>query len=84
MMLHDGIGWGGWLFMTLAIIAFWGVVVVAVIVLFRAGPRSAAGGSRQTPLELLDERLARGELSAEEYRTLRDTLRHVDVPQAQR
>ena len=75
---HDGIGWGGWLLMTLAMVAFWGLVIAAVITLFRADTRSEVGASRQTPLELLDERLVRGELTAEEYRTLRDTLRNVD------
>jgi putative membrane protein len=80
---HDGIGWGGWLLMTLAMVAFWGLVVVAVIALFRTDSRRDAG-TRQTPLELLDERLARGELTTEEYRALRDTLRHVDEPLAPR
>ena len=27
---HDGMGWGGWLLMTLAMVAFWALVVFAV------------------------------------------------------
>lgn len=67
---HDGFGWGGWLLMMMAMVAFWGLVVAAVITLFRTDARAP----RKTAQDLLDERLARGELTTEEYRTLRETL----------
>lgn len=79
MMWHDG-GWGAgtWVLMSLLMIAFWTVVVVGVVWLVRGSGRaptstgpSAAGGSAR---RILDERLARGEISEEEYRQRRATL----------
>lgn len=67
---HDGIGWGGWLMMMLAIVAFWGLVVAGIITLFHTDTPTP----QRSPQDLLDERLARGELTAEEYRALREAL----------
>ena len=39
---HDGMGWGGWILMTLAMVAFWALVIVAVIAIFRGTQRSDA------------------------------------------
>jgi putative membrane protein len=81
MWWHDaGWGWGGWVLMTLLMLAFWALVVGAVVVLVRA--LRGGGGSRQdseaTPpgsaLHVLDERFARGEIDAEEYTARRDLL----------
>lgn len=67
---HDGVGWGGWLLMILMMVLFWGLVAAAVVALFRAAPRT----SGPTPRELLDERLARGEITVDEYGVLRRAL----------
>ncbi|WP_460797411.1 SHOCT domain-containing protein [Nocardioides pacificus] len=67
---HDGIGWGGWLMMMLAMVAFWGLVVAAIITMFHTDTPAP----HRSPQDLLDERLARGELTAEEYRALREAL----------
>ena len=67
---HDGVGWGGWLLMILMMVLFWGLVVAAVVGLFRFGSQAAG----PTPRELLDERLARGDLTFEEYDVLRRAL----------
>lgn len=70
-------GWGGWLVMTLMMVAFWGLVIWALVVIFR-GTRdtgSATGASRRDPMEILDERFARGEIDTEEYHARRDALR---------
>ena len=76
---HDGMGWGGWLLMTLVMVIFWALVVVAVVALFRgAEPRK----DHRTADQLLDERFARGEIDAVEYQTRRDTL-HTDHRAAQ-
>jgi putative membrane protein len=69
-------GWGGWLLMTFGMIAFWTLVVVAVIALVR-GLRD--DGSQRRPAEvdprrLLDERFARGEIDAEDYKARRELL----------
>ena len=64
---HDGMGWGGWLLMTLAMVAFWALVIFAVVALFRS---DAPGAVRRTPEQFLDERFARGEIDAAEYEAL--------------
>ena len=78
---HDGMGWGGWLLMTLAMVAFWALVVFAVVALFRS---DAPGAVRRTPEQFLDERFARGEIDAAEYEARRDVLHsdHTSPPAA--
>lgn len=70
-------GWGGWLAMTLAMVAFWSLVVFAVVAIFRGtGERRSDGRiPPQDAMEILRERLARGEIGSEEYRTRADVLR---------
>lgn len=76
MWYGDSPGWGGWLVMSLGMVAFWTLVVVAVVALVRGLSddrnvhASGAAGARQ----LLDERLARGEIDAEDYKVRRDLL----------
>ena len=71
----SGMGAGGWVFMILAWVALIGLVVWAVSRLFPA--RSAGDSPEQateTPEEILDRRLARGEIDTDEYARLRDAL----------
>lgn len=73
-----GWGWAGWLVMTLMMVAFWGLVVWGLVAIFRGTTRSDDGntaGRTRDPLEILDERFARGEIDAEEYRARQDVLR---------
>lgn len=73
---HDGAGWGGWLVMTIAMIAFWALVVVAVVVLFRGSKSSGQEASpRQDPMDILDQRFARGEIDEDEYHARSAVLR---------
>ncbi|MEO7350549.1 MAG: SHOCT domain-containing protein [Marmoricola sp.] len=69
---------GGWIWMMLIMVVFWGLVVVALIALFRGTTRSGTTDGtavrEQDPLELLDSRFARGEIDAEEYHTRREAL----------
>lgn len=71
-------GWGGWLMMTLVMVSFWAVVVWGLVAIFRGSSRdtdSAASTRRRDPMEILDERFARGEVDAEEYRARQAVLR---------
>jgi putative membrane protein len=73
-------GWGP-LFMTVNTVLFWGLIVLAVIALFRylnRGDRSTT--SRSTPEHVLAERFARGEIDEQEYRQRLDTLRGIPRP----
>ena len=58
-------GWGmgfGWLFMIL----FWALVIIGIIVLIR-WLADQSGSRAKTPIEILKERYARGEIQREEY-----------------
>jgi putative membrane protein len=61
-----GMGWAGWLVMGLGTIAFWVVVVLVVRALLPTGGTPAPKGHAD-PLGVLNERLARGDVTPEEY-----------------
>ena len=73
-----GTSWLGWLIMSLMMLAFWGLLVAGIVWLVRS---TRAGGDIETRTsapdaqQILDERLARGELTEEEYLRRRDLLR---------
>ena len=79
-------GWsGGWWWMAIMMIAFWGGIIWIAVTLIRhtnhtpqphtpgAAPSMPA---RQTPQEVLAERLARGEIEPDDYRRRLDALQH--------
>jgi putative membrane protein len=62
--------------MTLMMLAFWAMLVLGGLVLYRALRHDAARSTRSDDAtRLLDERFARGEIDADEYRVRRDLLR---------
>ena len=61
-----GMGWGAWLLMGGATVLFWAVVAVVVVALL-SGRRGSEGRPDPDPLKTLDQRLASGELTPEEY-----------------
>lgn len=71
-MMWGWMGWWGWTLM----LAWWALVVVGIVWLVRSlsggDPTSSSSDSAR---RILDERFARGELSAEEYNERRETLR---------
>ena len=72
---HDGAGWGGWLAMTIAMIAFWAMVILAVVFIFRGTTGSRQSSARQDPQDILDQRFARGEIDEDEYHARSAVLR---------
>ena len=73
---HDGVGWGGWLVMAFSMVAFWGLVVCAVIVIFRSSRDERSGAARSPDaLDILDQRFARGEIDESEYHARAEVLR---------
>ncbi len=72
---HDGVGWGGWLVMVVSMLAFWALVVFAVVALFRARDEREPSTKGRDPLAILDERFARGEIDESEYRARAEVLR---------
>jgi putative membrane protein len=61
-------GWGGFAMMALTMVLFWGGAVALVVVLLRRVPRVGSA------TRILEERLARGEIDAEEFERVRTTL----------
>jgi putative membrane protein len=85
MWWHDGIGaamgWGGWMLMAAVMLVFWGAVIAGPAALFgavstteRPGRRVESDGCRARMI--LDERFARGDIGAEEYRSRSAELDH--------
>lgn len=82
MWWNNGMDWGamgggGWVLMTVLMLAFWALVVGGVVALFRSG-RSTDSRSGTTPERsaesVLDERFARGEIDEQEYHARRAVL----------
>ncbi len=79
MMFGYGSSWPFWevALMWAGMIAFWGLLIWAVYALVVSATRNP-GRDRDTQpgsaARILDERLARGEIDAEEYRRLRDLI----------
>lgn len=72
--------WVGWLVMSLMMAAFWGAIVVVAVSLWRASGRAerpaGAGNESSRARQMLDERLARGEIDADDYDRRRELLSH--------
>jgi putative membrane protein len=72
--MHMDYGWGmgfGWVFM----IAFWALVILGVIYLIKL----FAGGSKsskinESALDILKQRYAKGEISKEEFETMKKEI----------
>lgn len=77
MWWNDGMGWGGWIAMTLVMVSFWALLIFGLMAIFRgtadgrAETRVPSRGTR----EFLDERFARGEIDADEYQARKEALR---------
>lgn len=86
MFWHSGWGGGGMLVMGFGMLVFWAVVVAGVVWAIRssrpatptAGPPApqepVPSGGLRPAREILDQRLARGEITPEEYQRTRDLL----------
>ena len=70
---NDSVGWGGWFAMSVMMVAFWGIVIFAVVAMFRGSNKESGRTGRKDqvtqhdPMRLLDERFARGEIDTDEY-----------------
>ena len=77
MMWNYGMGWGGWLLMSLVTVGFWALVVFGIVALFRGSRSSTPPADRHGNDEaqhILDERFARGDIDVEEYRRRQQVL----------
>lgn len=74
--MHDMNG-GWWVLMILGGILVWGLIIWSVVAVVRGRGDDRPG---RTAREILDHRLATGELSTDEYKRLRDALRPPSDP----
>lgn len=77
MMDGYGMGAGGWILMIVFWIALIAIVGLAIARIFPTSGRAATTGEKPmapSPGQVLDERLARGEIDIETYERLRGVL----------
>jgi putative membrane protein len=86
--MHDGYGAGGhgglWILMVVAMVVFWGALAWIIVTLVRQrgappAPVPQATASSAPPagsaaLDILDQRLARGDIDEDEYSRLRSLI----------
>ena len=69
-----GMGWGMWLVLILGTIGFWLLVAFLVRLVMQGRTEPRANPPEPTPMQLLDERLARGEIGPDEYQQTKRLL----------
>lgn len=77
MFYQHNMGAGGWIFMALGNIIIWGLVIAFIVWLardLRTRPHRHHITSGASASEILDRRLASGEINPEQYRQLRMSL----------
>lgn len=75
MMRSHGWMWGlGMGFGGLVMLAFWGAVIIGVILLVRSVGGAQGGLGHETPLDLLKRRYAAGHITREQYEQMRKDL----------
>jgi len=67
---HD-LGWAGWTAMTVGMAGFWILIVLLVVAVVRSGQSVAP---RDGAREILDRRLASGEIDVDDYNQRLDAL----------
>ncbi|MFJ4205702.1 SHOCT domain-containing protein [Streptomyces sviceus] len=73
---HDVSGWG-WFAMSAGMIIFWALIIMAAVLLFRTLNRPGEHTptpAAPTPEDILRERLARGEIDEDDYRSRLNAL----------
>ena len=73
---HDDVGWGWMLFGSLWMVAFWGTVIGLVVWGIRqaTSSRTERPPINETPLEIAQKRLARGEITPDQFEELKRAL----------
>jgi putative membrane protein len=69
-------GWGDgwWVVMGLGMLLFWALVIVGIVWVMREFGGSRQERDRDDPLDILQRRLARGDISVDEYERSRQAL----------
>ena len=72
---HMDLEGGWWILMAIGMVLFWGLIVLGIVWLVRElkGARHPGAGASE-PLAVLDQRLAEGAISVDEYKDRREIL----------
>lgn len=70
----NGMGTGGWLVMIAAMTIFWGLVILAGMMIFRGNGKGDRGERDRGAVEILDARFARGEIDPDDYEARKSAL----------
>ena len=70
----NGVGWGWWVLMSVAMVAVWALVIYGVYSLARERESRPGERDRETPEDVLKRRLAAGEIGVDEYERLREAI----------
>jgi putative membrane protein len=70
-----GMGFSGGGFGSIIMLLFWGLVIVGLILLIKQSIRPSNWSQMTTALSIAAERFARGEISKEEFETIKQTLK---------
>jgi len=67
---------GGWILMLIGMVVFWGLIITGLVLLIRyiAAQTPSRGPAHDTPIDILNRRLAAGEISTDEYEALRQRI----------
>jgi putative membrane protein len=75
MFYIHSFGWAWWLVMSIGMVAFWGLVIYAIVWLVRGQPPQPPDQRpRERTEAVLRRRLAEGEISIDEYNRLHETI----------
>ena len=73
-MWHGWTGWGDAIWMTVGMVAFWGLLIAVVVWTVGREPSERTGPRPPTAREILEERFARGEIDREGFEQGRAAL----------
>lgn len=76
----DNWGAGWWILMMVLMVVFWGLVILGVVWLVRSLATGHHPQRGSSAIEVLDSRLAHGEISPDEYRERRSVLEGDQAP----
>jgi putative membrane protein len=71
--MGGGSGW--WILMAITMVVFWGGIIWFAVTLIRRPNHTSNNVTRKTAQEILDKRLARGEIELDDYRQRLEALR---------
>lgn len=71
--MGGGPGW--WILMTVMMVVFWGGIIWFAVTMIRRPNHTTKNVTTKTAKEILDKRLARGEIELDDYRQRLEALR---------